>query len=362
MNGATPELTQKYSRRANLSSNHFRQTSAGELTLSSLGVGTYLGNVDETTDRLVAESIISSVASGGVNVIDTAINYRQQRAERSVGNALTQLKRQGYDRGELFLSTKNGYVPGDGAAGIRPSDLVQSLVAKGVVQPDEVVGGVHSMSPGFLQDQLNRSLVNLRSETVDLLYLHNAAEAQLASVGGEEFTTRLREAFGFLEEMRGQGKIQWYGLATWSCFRVPPSKIKEYLSLEQIVALADEVGGTGHGFRFVQVPINLVMQEVFTKPWQEVGGEAMTFMEAAEHFGIGVFASVPLLQTKLFQGKVPQLPGLRTKAQRLLQFVRSIPSDALLAPLVGHKQPEHVQENLELVFTDPLDKEEFSSL
>ena len=34
---------------------------------------------------------------------------------------------------------------------------------------------------------------------VDLLYLHNSAEAQLASVGREAFSERLLEAFKFLE-------------------------------------------------------------------------------------------------------------------------------------------------------------------
>lgn len=44
---------------------------------------------------------------GGVNVIDTASNYRMQRAERSVGRALSSLFEEGVvAREELFVSTK----------------------------------------------------------------------------------------------------------------------------------------------------------------------------------------------------------------------------------------------------------------
>ena len=55
--------------------------------------------------------IIESVQTGGVNVIDTAINYRYQKSERVVGAALRYLIQQGYVRDEFFISSKNGYVP-----------------------------------------------------------------------------------------------------------------------------------------------------------------------------------------------------------------------------------------------------------
>lgn len=56
-------------------------------------------------------AIVESVESGGVNVIDTAINYRYQKSERVVGAALRYLLEKGYTRDELFICSKNGYVP-----------------------------------------------------------------------------------------------------------------------------------------------------------------------------------------------------------------------------------------------------------
>ena len=54
--------------------------------------------------------IIDSVESGGVNVIDTAINYRYQKSERTIGAALRYLIDKGYKREELFICSKNGYI------------------------------------------------------------------------------------------------------------------------------------------------------------------------------------------------------------------------------------------------------------
>src|SRR3712207_8415446 len=54
------------------------------LPISSIGLGTYLGKGDEQTDRAYADSVVRAVELG-VNVIDTAANYRFQRSERSIG-------------------------------------------------------------------------------------------------------------------------------------------------------------------------------------------------------------------------------------------------------------------------------------
>lgn len=55
--------------------------------------------------------ITESVETGGVNIFDTAINYRYQKSERVVGAALRFLIKQGYARDEFFICSKNGYIP-----------------------------------------------------------------------------------------------------------------------------------------------------------------------------------------------------------------------------------------------------------
>ena len=80
------------------------------------------------------------------------------------------------------------------------------------------------------------------------MYVHNAAESQLATLGEAAFLKRLRTAFAWLEEARAKGLIRAYGMATWDCFRKPPGS-QTALQLTSVVSLAEEVGGKDHGFR-----------------------------------------------------------------------------------------------------------------
>lgn len=77
-------------------------------------------------------------------------------------------------------------------------------------------------------------------ETVDVYYIHNP-ETQLSAISRETFYTRIREAFGALEEACSEGKLSVYGTATWNGFRVAPEN-RGHLSLEELVAAAREVG------------------------------------------------------------------------------------------------------------------------
>jgi len=77
---------------------HFRRPEslpgAGELWFSSIGLGTYLGEPDDAADGEYVDAISSALRSG-INVLDTAINYRHQRSERNMGTALARLIRDG---------------------------------------------------------------------------------------------------------------------------------------------------------------------------------------------------------------------------------------------------------------------------
>ena len=89
---ATPEGTRRYAARFPAAAEgHFRD--AQRLAVSSLGMGTYLGNPDEKTDRGYTAAMIRGGASG-INVIDAAINYRFQRSERSIGAGVGELCRE----------------------------------------------------------------------------------------------------------------------------------------------------------------------------------------------------------------------------------------------------------------------------
>ena len=93
------------------SSRAFREVQG--LWMSSIGLGTYLGNYDDATDQQYHRAVVRAVESG-CNVIDSAINYRLQRSERSIGTALKELSTKGYNRDEIVIATKGGFIPYDG--------------------------------------------------------------------------------------------------------------------------------------------------------------------------------------------------------------------------------------------------------
>ncbi len=71
---------------------------------------------------------------------------------------------------------------------------------------------------------------------------------QLVTLGPQIFMQRLREAFKWAEGARKKGLIRAHGLATWDCFRKAP-EAAGYMSLLNLVQLAQQVGGPNHGFR-----------------------------------------------------------------------------------------------------------------
>lgn len=356
---ATPEGTGRFAERAiragKLPPSHFR-VAPGGLRVSSLGLGTYLGAPDAPTDLDVEQAVSLCLTSGRVNVVDTAINYRYQRAERSVGRALHRgVEGEVVRREELLVSTKIGYLAPDAESPLPLDEWVSTeLVGSGVLDPADVVDGSHAMSASFLEDQFRRSRANLNLETVDLLYLHNAPDAQLAAVGESEFLRRLGDAFTVLEGFRRAGQLGYYGLATWDCLRVPPGS-DGHFELSAALRIAERVGGKEHGLRFVQFPFNLSMPEAVSWPTQVLGRRTVPLFEAAASFGVGCFTSVPLLQGRLTRGKATA-DGL-TAAQSALQFARSAPGN--LAALVGQKRPEHLSENLQLAERPPWGEAEF---
>lgn len=374
---ATPEGTRRYRERfegkttgeLSIADGHFRDA-IDDLSLTSLGMGTYLGNLDEQTCRQMTDAAVRSVASGAVNVLDSAINYRYQLSERALAKALKELLAQGFQRDEIFICSKNGFISPDAERQQRGEDFREWFRARyidsGMIQPQDIAGGMHCMAPAYLEDQLNQSLANLGVETLDLIYLHNAAESQIPDVGREAFMARLREAFVFYEKARAEGKIRYYGMATWNCFRVEPEESGEYLALQDVVRLAESVGGPEHGFRFIQLPFNLAFTEALTLPSQplsvdESGDETVSLLEAAMALEIGVFTSVPLLQGQLLsETRLPKFEGLEAPSQECLQFVRSNPG--VLAPLVGHKAPQHVAQNLRVASVLPLVLAEFEEM
>ncbi|HEV2352528.1 MAG TPA: aldo/keto reductase [Terriglobia bacterium] len=356
---ATPAGTARFeSRFAARLPGHFRN--ANGLRLSSIGLGTYLGEPTASHDALYHHAIERAVEMGS-NVIDSAINYRHQRSERAIGVALADLMRNGQlKRDEIFVATKGGFLTFDADEPADPAAYFQEhLIRTGLIRPEEVAAGCHVMSPKYLESQIEASRKNLGLETIDLYYVHNP-ETQLSEVSHDEFYRRLEAAFVALEKAAGEGKIRSYGTATWNAYRAGPES-REAMSLQEVFRVAERAGGRHHHFRAIQLPFNLAMPEALlarTQPWQ---GERVPALQVARTQGLAVFASASLLQSQLARGIPPEiqksLPGLASDAQRAIQFARSAPG--ITCALVGMSQIQHAEENLGTAQVAPLALDQF---
>ena len=348
---ATAEGTRRFQQRfVDSQPDHFYRPLADGAVVSSLGLGTYLGECEDAEDARYTATAIAALERG-VNILDTAINYRCQRSERAIGEALRTVISSGeIKREEIVVCTKGGYIPlertppatKEGYRGFLHSEYY----GPGVMGPDDVVSGGHCLAPRYLDDQIERSRKNLGLGFIDIYYLHNP-EQQLDVLSRPDFLNVMRSAFAALENQVQRGVIGNYGCATWNGFRVLP-EARNHLSLQELVTIAREVGGEQHHFKVIQLPVNLAMTEAVRVPTQMVGTERVPFLEAAHRLGISVVGSATLMQSQLAQSLPRQLdstfPGFSSDARRAIAFAQSLP---LAAALVGMRSVSHLEANLE---------------
>lgn len=332
--------------------------SAGPFEVSSIGFGTYLGAPDDATDTAMERCLVAALRAG-VNVIDTAPNYRAERSEAVVGRALAAAAAEGVRREDVLVCTKIGFLPYHLEC---PSDphryYQQRFVDTGILRPEWMHDTSQCFHPDYIAWQLKESLGRLRSGWVDLYYLHNP-EALCLSLTPTQAENVLRAAMRKLAALCQAGKVRFVGLSTWGAFVNESGP--ERLALAQLVEWAAKEG-LGTHLRFVQLPLNLAMPTALTTPTQTHQSRTWSAIRLARHLGLAVFASAPFMNGTLLHKPLPPelaelLPGTRTDAQRCLEFSRSAPG--VSSCLVGTTNLDHLQEVLEVAFRPPLAENDF---
>ncbi|ELZ43244.1 aldo/keto reductase [Halorubrum saccharovorum DSM 1137] len=357
---------------------YFRRFGPG--VVSSIGLGTYLGDPTPAVDEAYREAIGLALRSG-VNHVDTAVNYRCGRAERVVGEAVRDSP---IDREAVVVATKGGFLPFDGDRPDDPGAFVRErFVEPGIVASADLANGAHAIDPDYLEWSLDRSLDRLGLGSVDCYYVHNP-ETQLATRSRAAVYDRLEAAFELLERRRAAGDVGAYGVATWDAFRVAEGD-ERYLSLAEVLSRAEAAGEAvgpddDHGFEAIQLPFNVAMADAFTRRNQRPpetrrssGGDAaddpeaepVSALEFAHEAGLSVVTSASIGQGELAaQGAVPTdvdatLAG-ETPAQRALNFARSAPG--VTSSLVGASDLDHLRENVAAGTFDPLGASAFDAV
>lgn len=348
-----------------LADEHFSDFLNTRIKLSSLGVGTFPGGVDDVTDVAVA-AIVARALQSGINVIDTGANYRFGRAGRAVGVGIAKAMAAGIQREEFFVVGKGGFLTfPDG----RPEDPLtffrEEVVAKGLGKEEDLVQGVHCLSPEYIAWQLDTLRAQTGLETLDV-FLVDQPEVHIPLIGKEQMYRKLMDVFTVLEAAVQANKIRYYGISTFNACRVETDNTL-FQSLTSLIGLAEKAAGQGnrHHLRVVQLPFNALMPEAYTRFSQVTGqGNIGSTIQAAFQLKLTIMASHPLGKGLLAREEVPSLqeamPELADAAQRAIQFVRSTPGIGVT--LVGLSTPLHLADFLAVAKQPPLPRERYLAM
>ncbi|MBN2679460.1 aldo/keto reductase [Acidithiobacillus montserratensis] len=348
-----------------LAEEHFSDFLNTRIKLSSLGVGTFPGAVDDVTDLAVA-AIVAQALQSGINVIDTGANYRFGRAGRAVGAGIAKAMAAGIRREEFFVVGKGGFLTF--TAG-RPEDPLaffrEQVVAKGLGKEEDLAGNVHCLSPEYIAWQLDDLRQQTGLDTLDV-FLVDQPEVHIPLIGKERMYQKLLDVFTMLEQAVQENKIRYYGISTFNACRVETDHTL-FQSLTSLIGLAEKAAGEGnrHHLRVVELPFNALMPEAYTRFSQVTGqGNIGSTIQAAFQLKLTIMASHTLGKGLLAQEEIPSLlegiPELANAAQRAIQFVRSTPGIGVT--LVGMSTPLHLADFLAVAKQLPLPKERYLAM
>lgn len=239
-------------------------------------------------------------------------------------------------------------------------------IKKNILTSDDIIAKTYSLKPEYIEYIIDQSLDNLGLETIDVYYLQNPFEVCLPLLGEEKFYSKIESSFDKLEELVGKNKIKYYGISSNIAFRAKISESLLYGSLEKLYDIANKVGGNNNSFKFIQVPINIIMHEAFSSEWQIISEalkaklnhdkDEINILKLCEYLKINVFSNSPFMQGMTLK-TTPidyNLFGSNTNSEFQLNFLKSLPFPSLKSVLCGMKQKQHLADNLNCMFKDKI--------
>lgn len=348
---------------------HYSDFLNTHLKLSSLGLGTFPGAATDAIDAGYVAAIEQAVCSG-INVFDTATHYRYGRSARALGEGLRRAFAQGVARDQVFLIGKGGFLLfEDGVPDDFDSWFAREIAGRGLGRREELTGR-HLLTAPHISDQIDRLRALIGCATLDA-FLIDQPEVHIPTAGKEQTHRRLEQCFAVCEHAVQAGKIGCYGIATFDGFRVQ-TDAPLFQSLTSLLGLAERAASrirpgerVTHHFRLIELPFNQAMAEGFTRFNQATGqGNVGSTIQAAHQLKVFVVGSHGMMKGAL--GKtcttalIKALPQCRNDAQRSLQFNRSTPG--LGVSLTGVREPDHLQDLLNVAHLAPLDKKSYLQL
>ena len=286
--------------------------------LAAIGLGTYMGDADQRTDELQHNAILALLGMG-CNLIDCAPNYRDGRAEKTVGEALREVFSSAVcSREEIFVTTKVGLLPES-----------SGLTRRFACGPEG-----ECFEPECALLSLVESLDRLGLDCVDCVFIHNLE--LLLFQGADYFLHRFQALADTLEQAVSKGMARTWGISSWSGFRVPENH-PSYLKLADLVS-----SDTPH-LRCLQIPLGLWGSEAVTGKWQD--GKSILEVKG----DLALFANSPLRQGELALA----LQGRDNLVEHAVCFVRDMKGVDVV--LLGIKSQPHIQAWQRMQLQNPCD-------
>ncbi len=349
---ATLEGTDRYKNRFELAEDFYSKTE--DLYISSLGVGSYIGEPykEENYSFSFKEAIKEAILLG-VNLIDTAINYRYTKSEKEIGEALSELINSGFlNRDEVVVCSKGGFIELSYPFPENPYHWIRDNIIKPNLAKDKDIAlDQHCISVDYIKHSFFKSLNNLNLDAIDIYYLHNP-ETQLGYISYSELMQKIGDIFIAFEELIADKKLKYYGVATWNAFSYEPTNF-EYIKIKDLVDIANSIT-PNHHFKFLQMPYNLAKPHAYNYSNQQDEELFYTPIQIAKKYNLNVITSSALLQMNLFKRAfsktIHQKLGIKnaTDIQAALQFARS--AKGVSSSLFSSKDLTHIRENLDLRF------------
>ncbi|MGB5867264.1 MAG: aldo/keto reductase [Arcobacteraceae bacterium] len=365
MKVATQEATLGFAKKFSHYKDFFIQSN--DLVFSKLGLGTFKSEPYKEENYVFHYiEAVKEAVKNGINLIDTASNYRYGQSEREIGEALQELfDEQEVRREELIICSKGGFIQLDYPFPKNPYTWIEeNIIETKLASKEDIELDQHCMTPDYLEWSCKQSLAKLGVESLDIYYLHNP-EMQLSKLGEKQFYKQIESIFKRFEKLANEGLFKYYGVAVWNGF----TKLDlELLSLEKLVECAKKVGGKNHRFKYIQTPFNMAKTDIYTQLTQKVKDSRCSLLQAAFRLDIGVISSSSFLQMNIFKKSFSPETGvvldssmtLNSDVQLALQFVRSTPG--IISSLFGSKVPVNIKSNCEIAKIKAVNRNQYDLL
>jgi aryl-alcohol dehydrogenase-like predicted oxidoreductase len=176
-----------------------KQLGSSSLTVSAIGLGCWgMSGCYGAADEAEAEATLLHALDRGINFFDTADSYGGAHNESLIGRVLKDSRR------EILLATKTGFVDNVGPDGVKTTSI--------------------DGSPQRIKTACDASLARLRTDWIDLYYLHR-----------RDPNVPIEESVGAIAELVAAGKVRMIGLS-----EVGVATLRQAHAVHPITALQSE--------------------------------------------------------------------------------------------------------------------------